>query len=54
MEYERSIFQALIVVKWYDLLEAAEDDQRDYLEVVKRRAPKEDPRIRELEEKKIV
>ena len=40
--------------KWYDLLQAAEDDQREYLEVVKSRAPKQDPRIKELEEKKIV
>lgn len=39
--------------KWYDLLGTAEDDHRSYLDIVKSRAPKEDPRIKELEEKQI-
>jgi hypothetical protein len=40
--------------KWYDLLNGAEDDHRAFLEIVKNRAPREDPRIRELEDKRIV
>ena len=41
-------------VKWYDLLQAAEDEQRKFLDIVKRKAPKDDPRIKELEEKKLI
>jgi len=41
------------VCKWYDILMKAEDDHRIYLEIVKRRAPEDDPRIKELEQKKI-
>jgi hypothetical protein len=41
------------VCKWYDILMKTEDDHRDFLEIVRKRAPKDDPRIRELEEKDI-
>jgi hypothetical protein len=40
--------------KWYDILTKTEEEHRAFLEIVKRRAPKEDPRIIELEEKEIV
>ena len=41
------------VCKWYDMLMKTEDDHRIYLEIVKRRAPEDDPRIKDLEQKKI-
>jgi len=40
--------------KWDDLLMRAEDDHRVFLEIVKGRAPKDDPRVAEIEEKGIV
>jgi len=40
--------------KWYEILEAAEADHRLYLDIVKSRAPKDEPRIKELEQKQIV
>lgn len=40
--------------KWVDLLHKAEDDHRLYLEIVKSHAPKEDPRILEMEERGII
>jgi hypothetical protein len=36
---------------WHELLEGAEENHSEYLNVIKSRAPKEDPRIKELEEK---
>ena len=41
------------VFKWYALLEITEQDHKVYLDIVKNRAPKDDPRIIELEEKLI-
>jgi hypothetical protein len=41
------------VCKWYDILMKAEEDHRIYLDIVKKRAPEDDPRIRELEQKEI-
>ena len=41
------------VCKWYDILMKAEDEYRDFLSIIKSRAPKDDPRIKELEEKEI-
>ena len=40
--------------KWYDVLRRTEDDYKHYLQIVKNRAPKDDPRVVELEERKIV
>jgi len=41
------------VCKWYDILTKTEDEHRDFLKIVKSRAPEDDPRIKELEEKGI-
>ena len=42
------------VCKWYDILIKTEEEHRAFLNIVKSRAPKDDPRIKELEEKKII
>lgn len=42
------------VCKWYDILSKNEEEHRDFLEIVKSRAPRDDPRIKELEEKEII
>ena len=42
------------VCKWYDILSKAEQEHRTYTDIVKRRAPEDDPRIQELEEKDII
>jgi hypothetical protein len=41
------------VCKWYDVLMKTEDEHREFLDIVKGRAPRDDPRIKELEEKGI-
>lgn len=41
------------VCKWYDILIKTEEEHRAFLNIVKSRAPKDDPRIKELEEKGI-
>jgi len=53
-EQNRHEKDGIRVCKWYDILAKTEDDHRNFLEIVKSRAPKDDPRIIELEEKKIV
>jgi hypothetical protein len=52
-ERERLETNKIRVCKWYDILMKTEDEHRDFLNIVKRRAPKDDPRIMELEEKEI-
>lgn len=52
-EIKRLERDGIHVCKWYDVLMRAEDEHRKYLEVVKDRAPKDDPRIVELESKEI-
>lgn len=42
------------VCKWYDILMKTEDEHREFLHVVKSRAPRDDPRIKELEDKQII
>ena len=41
------------VWKWYVVLMKTEDEHREFLDIVKSRAPEDDPRIKELEEKGI-
>ncbi len=40
--------QTIFVVTWDKLLDDAERLHREYLEIVKSRAPEDDPRIQEL------
>ena len=42
------------VCKWYDILIKTEEEHRAFLNIVKSRAPKDDPRIKEIEEKEII
>lgn len=42
------------VCKWYDILSKTEEEHRAFLEIIKSRAPKDDPRIKELEDKEII
>lgn len=53
-EIKRLIDDKIFPCKWYDVLRRTEDDYMDYLQIVKGRAPKDDPRVRELEERKIL
>lgn len=41
------------VCKWYNILIWTQDEHREFLDIVKSRAPEDDPRIKELEEKGI-
>jgi hypothetical protein len=52
-ERERLEKSNIKVCKWYDILMKTEGEHRDFLNIIKRRAPKDDPRIKDLEEKKI-
>jgi hypothetical protein len=42
------------VCKWYDILSKTEEEHKDFLEIIKSRAPKDDPRIKEIEDKEII
>jgi hypothetical protein len=52
-ERERMDANKIRVCKWYDILMKTEDEYRDFLCIIKSRAPKDDPRVKELEEKLI-
>lgn len=47
-EIERLETSGIHVCKWYDVLDKAEQEYKDYSEIVKKRAPEGDPRIIEL------
>lgn len=52
-ERDRMDANKIRVCKWYDILMKTEDEYREYLCIIKSRAPRDDPRVKELEEKEI-
>jgi hypothetical protein len=52
-EKERLEANKIKVCKWYDILMKTEDEHRTFLNIIKSRAPRDDPRIRDIEEKEI-
>ena len=53
-EIKRLERDGIFALKWNDVLRRTREDHEEFLKIVKAKAPKDDPRIVELEEKGLV